>query len=202
MLNRERVNKDGKNLDEFLAEYDSDAWKKPSVTSDIVLFSVSEEKPVVLLVKRGNHPYIGDWALPGGFLNENESCEDAAKRELKEETGLEKEELEQLVTVSTPNRDPRGWTVTNCFFAVTELPENAVGADDADEADWFFIDCAKKEDVYELVLKNKSGTALNAVMNVKRTKRGVMDINATTIESSDGLAFDHAKIILYAIEKL
>lgn len=198
----EKVNKEGKTLAEFLAEYDADAWKKPSVTSDIVLFSVRDEKPVVLLVKRGNHPFVGDWAFPGGFLNENESCEDAAKRELREETGLENEELEQLVTVSTPNRDPRGWTVTNCFFAVTETPENAVGADDADEADWFFIDYASSGATYELVLKNLRGEILRAVMNVKRTKSGAMDINATKIESADGIAFDHAKIILYALEKL
>ena len=198
----EKLNKDGKTLAEFLAEYDSDAWKKPSVTSDVVLFSVMNEKPVVLLVKRGNHPYIGDWAFPGGFVNENESCEEAARRELREETGLERDELEQLVTVSTPNRDPRGWTVTNCFFAVCGEPESVAGADDAADADWFSIDYATSGETYELVLKNAHGTVLRAVMTLKRGKSGAIDLNATTIESSDGLAFDHAKIILYAIEKL
>ena len=198
----EKVNKDGQTLEEFLASYNSDAWKKPAVTSDIVLFSERNEKLVVLLVKRGNHPYIGDWALPGGFLNENESCEDAAKRELMEETGLINENLEQLVTVSTPYRDPRAWTITNCFFAVLESPEAVVGLDDADDADWFSIDYASQGDTYEIVLKNSRGDVLDCVLDVKRTAGGDIDINKTTIRKHGGVAFDHAKIILYAIEKL
>ena len=198
----EKVNKDGQTLEEFLANYNPDAWKKPAVTSDIVLFSEHREKLVVLLVKRGNHPYIGDWALPGGFLNENESCEDAAKRELKEETGLDEDHLEQLVTVSTPGRDPRGWLITNCFFSVIESPEGVAGGDDADDADWFSIDYASQGSIYEIVLKNGKGVVLDCVMDVKRTASGDMDINATRIIKPGGVAFDHAKIILYAIEKL
>ena len=196
------VDRQGKTEEEFLASYDRNAWDRPALTADIIVFSVENNKPVVLLVKRGNHPYIGEWALPGGFVNDGESCEEAAVRELEEETGLAGIPLEQLVTVSTPDRDPRGWTVSCCFTGVSEKPVAVKGSDDAAAAAWFSFECALKDNRYKLMLKNDERDTLEAVVKVVRKENGEIDINESQIVIQNGLAFDHAKIILNAIERL
>jgi len=84
-------------------------YPKPSVTVDIVLFSFSRRELRVLLIKRNRDPFKNHWALPGGFVNKNERLEDAAARELFEETGLKGIYLEQLYTFGDPGRAPRGW---------------------------------------------------------------------------------------------
>lgn len=76
------VNQDGKNLEEFLKEYNKDAYEKASHTVDMIIFSKKESKLSILLIKRKNHPCINMWALPGGFVDMDESLDQAAKREL------------------------------------------------------------------------------------------------------------------------
>lgn len=93
----------------------------------------------VLLIERGIEPYKGRWAFPGGFLNMDESAEEGAKRELKEETNLTAEYMEQFGTFSDPNRDPRERVITIAYFALVKL-QNVVGGDDAAKAQWFPID--------------------------------------------------------------
>ena len=115
------IDKNGKTLEQFLAEYDPNAYERPSVTADNIVFAIRDGKAVLLLIRRGNHPYIGQWAFPGGFVNMDESTEDAAARELKEETGIEARG-EQLYTVSTPGRDPRTSIVTVCYLSVLPAP--------------------------------------------------------------------------------
>ena len=200
-MTTQKRDKDGKALEEFLAEYDGDRYKKPALTSDVVLFAVDGERPVLLLVRRGNHPCLGDWAFPGGFVDESESCEEAAARELCEETGLREVTLEQLYTVSTPGRDPRGWTVSNCFFAVIESPVELSAGDDASDAAWFGVDFAAVGDLYEMLLKS-GDLVLRCEMEIKRDAAGKIDVNRSVIKQNDGIAFDHAKLILYALEKL
>ena len=115
-------------------------WPRPSVTADLVLIT-QESRPRVLLVKRKDDPFAGHWAFPGGFLNENEPIETAARRELKEETGLEVESLEQLQAFGDPGRDPRGWTVTVAFLGRVDARKlKPVAGDDAAEVGWHFID--------------------------------------------------------------
>lgn len=198
----EKVNKQGQTLEQFLAEYNPNEFVKPAVTVDNIVFSVDEGKPVVLLVKRGNHPYIDDWAFPGGFVSENESCETAAERELFEETGLTEIEMEQLCTVSTPHRDIRGWTITNCFLSVIASTAEVMAADDASDAKWFSIDYVATGKNYMIVLKSKDDVTISAQMEIERAKNGTIDLNKSRILETNGIAFDHAKIILYAIEKL
>lgn len=198
----EKLNKEGKTLGQFLAEYDETKFDRPSVTVDIVLFSIKEGKPVLLMVKRGNHPYIGDWAFPGGFVERGETTLAAAYRELKEETGLEEVKLEQLVTISTPGRDPRCWNITVCYIGVipSEKAEAAAG-DDADDAKFFGVDYVRCGE--RCVLKLCSGEIiLTSELAVKRDALGAIDIDATAITQRGGIAFDHAKTVLYAIEKL
>ena len=91
-------------------------WPRPAVTVDIVLFTVAgslnQLRLQVLLIERDEEPFAGAWALPGGFVRQDEDLPDAARRELAEETGLGGAYLEQVAAVGTPGRDPRGHTVT------------------------------------------------------------------------------------------
>lgn len=108
-----------------------------AVTTDCVIFSQNPEGPRVLLVQRKIDPYQGKWALPGGFVETQEPLEEAAKRELQEETGLVIDHLEQLRAYGTPGRDPRGRTLTIAFVGYTSKEEAVKGADDAAAARWF-----------------------------------------------------------------
>src|SRR5438132_13310292 len=86
-------------------------YPRPAVTVDVVLVTL-EKEPHVLLIRRKHDPYAGKWAIPGGFIDIDEPLESAARRELREETGLEVGPLEQLHTFGTPDRDPRGRTIS------------------------------------------------------------------------------------------
>ena len=114
-------------------------YPHPAVTADCVVFNRENNKIYVLLIKRKNEPYKDCWAFPGGFINIDESAEDAAIRELKEETGLEVSKVEQLKAYSSPKRDPRERVITIAFIAESEI-KNVKGGDDAKEAGWFDID--------------------------------------------------------------
>ena len=111
-------------------------FPRPAVTVDIVILT-HESEPHVLLIRRGDEPFKGAWALPGGFLDQNETLIEAAHRELREETGVTGVELEQLGAFADPGRDPRGWTVTIAFLA--RVDRSAVkprAGDDAAEVGW------------------------------------------------------------------
>lgn len=111
-----------------------------SVTTDSVIFFENGDNLKILLVQRKSDPYKGKWALPGGFLEEQEPLEAGAKRELKEETGLEIDRLYQLHTFGSPGRDPRGRTITIVFWGEVPGEKKVKGSDDAAEADWFDIE--------------------------------------------------------------
>lgn len=114
-------------------------YPHPAVTVDCVVLRRIDENLFILLVKRGNNPYKGYWALPGGFLNPDETAEQAVIREIKEETDLELEAVTQLHTYTDPDRDPRERVITIAFIAFTEKIE-VKGGDDAAEARWFSVD--------------------------------------------------------------
>jgi 8-oxo-dGTP diphosphatase len=88
------------------------------LTVDVVVVALNERQPQVLLVQRRNPPFAGSWAIPGGFVEPYEPLEDAARRELWEETGVEPARLEQLHTFGDPGRDPRGWTISVAYLAL------------------------------------------------------------------------------------
>jgi 8-oxo-dGTP diphosphatase len=109
---------------------------RPALTVDIVLLYCSDDAIEVLLIKRARYPFKGQWAFPGGFVDENESLEDAAARELSEETGLTEIQLEQVGAFGDPGRDPRGHTVSVVFAGVLKNRALANAADDASDAAW------------------------------------------------------------------
>jgi len=116
-------------------------YPKPSVTVDVVLFTFTDGELRVLLVQRSRNPFKGLWALPGGFVEKNEKLEDAAARELFEETGLKGIYLEQLYTFGDPGRDPRGWTISVAYFAIVgaDMTRKVHAGDDAGDAAWFDV---------------------------------------------------------------
>ena len=114
-------------------------YPHPAVTTDCVIFGFDGERLQVLLIERGIEPYKGRWAFPGGFLKMDETAEAGARRELKEETGLEGAYMEQFHTFSAPERDPRERVITIAYYALVKIQE-VKGGDDAASARWFPLD--------------------------------------------------------------
>lgn len=115
-------------------------YPRPAVTVDVVL-ATREVRPRVLLIQRKKDPFAGTWALPGGFVEENEKLADAARRELKEETSLDVADIEQLYTAGDPGRDPRGWTISVVYLARVNANElKPIAADDAAAVAWYPLD--------------------------------------------------------------
>lgn len=156
----------------FLKNYNPDKYQKPSVTVDILIFRLVNDSVDILLIKRKKPPYKEFWAFPGGFVNINESLEDAAKRELLEETNVKNVYLEQLYTFGDVERDPRMRVISVSYMAL--LNENDIekfnekAGDDAKELQW---------------------------LNINELLNGIED-------NSIKLAFDHEKIFKLAIERL
>ena len=138
----ELVDKNGLTEEEFLKNYRPGDYERPSVTVDMLIFAVDnrEESIRLLLIKRKNHPFLGCWALPGGFVEITESLRDAAARELEEETGVKGMYLEQLYTFGETGRDPRSRIISVAYMAVIDGSGLKVQAgDDAAEAEWFRV---------------------------------------------------------------
>ena len=116
-------------------------YPHPAVTTDVVIFSIRDNDLKLLLIKRGGTPFKGKWALPGGFVQLDESLEEGARRELQEETGLSGVYLEQLYTFGEPKRDPRERVITVAYYAL--IPSEQVSlcaATDAEAVGWFGMD--------------------------------------------------------------
>ena len=210
----ELLDKKGRTEAEFLASYDKDRYEKPSVAADIVVFSavraVDKSKSYqVLLVRRGGHPFLGQYALPGGFVEP-----DAVSPELRQETGVtmgkgyRKVTLQLLNVYSKPDRDPRMRVMSLAYVAVVNAAEVKVKAgDDAAEAGWFRINMTRtainRESgviTYHLAL-TRGDTCLSANLDYRRWYGVLTDNEEWTLHDSEGLAFDHAKIIAEAFNK-
>ncbi|RCX17678.1 NUDIX domain-containing protein [Fontibacillus phaseoli] len=220
------LDRDGLTEREFLERYRAGDYERPSVAADMVIFTVTDEEADsyrklaekelrILLIRRGGHPYLGKWALPGGFVRPNETAEQAAARELREETGVDDVYLEQLYTFSDIGRDPRTWVMSCSYMALINSDKLELKAgDDAAEAAWFKLsyrllrerkelaeDGYVKTLEYELKLSSE-GEELKAVVARTMTAKSTSTGTDYAIVLNDGLAFDHAKIIACAIERL
>jgi len=212
--------------EEFLASYDASKYERPSVTVDMLVFTVADEEAdnyrklpnkslKVLLIKRGEHPFRGKWALPGGFVKMSESLDDAAYRELKEETNVDNLYLEQLYTWGDVNRDPRTRVISTSYLALVDSSSlNIQAGDDSAEAKWFTVSCKLAQEQktvtdkgyvltqhYALDLRSVTDTLSATVKIVKSVDRKV-SIVCREVVQSNSIAFDHAKIIHYGIERL
>lgn len=115
-------------------------YPHPAVTVDVLIFTVQNARPCVLLIRRGRPPFAGEWALPGGFVGLEESLKHAAWRELREETGISAAYLEQLHAFGHPRRDPRERVISVAYYALIPPEDMQLrAASDAAEADWFPI---------------------------------------------------------------
>jgi len=216
--------KNGLTEQEFLAGYQPGKYPRPSFTVDAAVFSIMGSrshsitgreigKLKLLLIKRKGHPFLGAWALPGGFVDPNETAQQAAVRELEEETGLADQYLKQFYTFSDPSRDPRAWSISSAYYALSDHSEMKVeGADDASEARWFDVglSCVKKENdekrnirIRHYLLNLASGEEkLKARIEIrKHILQNKIETEVKIIENQ-GLAFDHGKIITYGILKM
>lgn len=122
----------------ILSNHQVGQFERPAVTVDIIIFTIVEDDLKVLLVKRKIPPFKGMWAIPGGFVHIDESLDDAARRELQEETSVSDVYLEQLYTFGDPHRDPRTRVITVVYFALVDSEQlNIQAATDAEEVRWF-----------------------------------------------------------------
>ena len=198
-----------KSEEEFLKDYDSNAFEKLSVTADILILSVadeetgnyrklSEKKFSVLLVKRNTYPFKDKWCLPGGFVGYNEDLEDAARRILKNETNLENIYIEQLYTFGTPNRDPRMRVLSTSYMSL--IDKNRLDTKLAKNAAWFNITLLEDKDSIYVTLDNEIETINFVIKKVLRDKS--TDRYDYIVDKNDKIAFDHAKIIVSGISRL
>lgn len=138
-------------------------YPRPAVTADCVVFSNDSDGLSVLLIERANEPFKGCWAFPGGFMEMDEDAEACAIRELKEETGLQLEHMEQIGAFTDVDRDPRSRTVSIAYSALVEK-RPVIGADDAAQARWFPI-----SEIPALAFDHEK--ILRAVLDVLHDKR-------------------------------
>lgn len=199
------------NEQDFLKQYSLSDYERPSVTADVIAFMVrsqendnykrnSDKKLSVLLIRRGGHPYRGHWALPGGFLQPDETLETCALREATEETSVTPVSLMPVGIFSEPGRDPRGWIISSAYACIiSEESVRQQSGDDAADAQWFDVEFNRGEDGDDHLILTYGETRLHAVLTRAQTHFG-----RTSYEIKDNgqLAFDHARIIATALTAL
>lgn len=187
-----RRDQNGLTEEEFLQQYKASDYPRPSLTVDVVMFDSTGADLKVLLIRRKNHPWIGCRALPGGFVEPEECAEEAAARELEEETHLKGLDFAPCGFYSAPGRDPRSWVVSRSFFAVTDGLQKAEAGDDAAEADWFTVCEESQGSHFELVLRFHEEELRITGEYGRQPLTGLPQVNGAFCED---LASDHASII-------
>ena len=194
--------KNGLTEKEFLAAYKPGNWPRPSCTADLaIIYEAPDLTREILLIKRGGHPSLGKWALPGGFVNPDETVEHAASRELFEETGVGGLRPTLICESSDPGRDPRGWTITSLFGAVVRSKPVTDAGDDARDAKWFGIKYWLEGRHVRFTLTSDE-ILMNFSASYETIDSGFGETYAITEVSGEGLAFDHAKLTALALLKL
>lgn len=192
--------KNGLTEAEYLAQYRPKNYNRPSVTADIVVLCTVPTGCELLLIRRGGHPYLGKWALPGGFSRESEPVSETARRELEEETRLSGIPLEPVGLFSTPGRDPRMWVMSEAYVTKLSGRAEASAGDDAADLAWFAVRAENGPQALILFFSG-AGENFRAVLQ-KHTVPGILGPRVEyAVQDSGGLAFDHAAIIASAMGK-
>lgn len=208
---KELLNENGETLQQFLDNYDENEYRRPSNTVDMILFTVYEGKLKILLVKRKNHPFIGDWAMPGGFVNFDEDMETAVSRELEEETSISKYTyFKQLYTFGNSNRDPRTRVITTVYLSMTPSTniKNTHANDDAQDAGWFnvskkTVSVSSKGRVSLVTLEDENKDIYIQYEITETAKRNYVESKSKLLKTSNAeLAADHIKAINMAMDVL
>lgn len=209
-------NENGLTLPEFLEAYDPNHYQNPSVTADILVFQYEEAFTLdngglqLLMIRRKNHPGIGCWALPGGFVNLKETTDDAAKRELREETGLDGIAVEQLYCWGDWQRDPRTRIVTISYLALVQEKYLVQAGDDAADAVWMTVICQKEKEGtaengrifknYRVLLENKEkNLKFSLLVEVTENAKGLLKEPHYRVLEGASVAFDHPCFIVQAL---
>lgn len=213
-------NKDGQTLEEFLAGYQPYKYETPSCTTDAVVLSYQGRKEdissaddlQVLLIKRSNHPSIGFWALPGGFVNLREDLEETARRELEEETGVRGLLMEQVAAYGAMDRDPRTRVITTAYMALADQKEICVEAgDDAADAAWCAIRLVCGEErteggwavrTYRIHLYNEEKEVDMTAVVEERSRGDLICERSYKVKEAGKIAADHSAILVQALLKL
>ena len=211
-------NAKGQTLEEFLREYDPYKYETPSCTTDAVIFACPGkpdgllEGLKVLLIRRGNRPSIGLWALPGGFINLRENLEDTAMRELEEETGVKGVVMEQIATYGDYDRDPRSRVITTAYMALVDERDVSVKAgDDAADAVWcgVSLECLKSVqkdgrvwNTYSLKVENEERNLKTEALVEEEEGCGLIRDKKFKVIQPGLIAVDHAAIIVQALALL
>ena len=196
-MKEERRDKNGLTEAEFLAQYDPDVFEHPSVTVDMIL--LQNEK--VLLIRRGGHPALGKLAVPGGFVEPHETVQEAAARELMEETGVTNIALKELPVRSQPDRDPRCRIITVPFLVHTDSPEKFAAGDDADDAAWWDYSVKDENELVHFTLTHGDNVETFTVRRVFPQTAFPADIGYEVV-GENNLAGDHATLIACAWDTL
>ncbi len=198
-----------KSEEEFLKHYDSSKFEKLSMTTDIIIFSVSnslttnyrklnEKHFSVLLVKRQDYPFKDKWCLPGGFVKMDETLDEAATRILATETNLHNIYIEQLYTFSDINRDPRMRIVSTAYMSL--IDKNMLNEKIPKNASWFNMKILEDDKTINITFDNEIE---NFTVVIKKTlKELTTDRYKYSVVKNDNLAFDHALVIASGISRL
>lgn len=200
------------NEQDFLSQYDPCKYDLLSASVDNVVFSIDsrieennyrkldEQKLMVLLIKRKEHPYMGRWSLPGGFIEKNETLEEAAIRVLNVKTGLENLYLEQLYTFGKPDRDPRMRIISCAYMSLIDRSTFTLKSSQEDyEISWFEVRLSENNG--EMLLKSDE-CEFNIPINKAEIQNGRLQTVNYDIQNESPLAFDHASIILEGLLRL
>ncbi len=191
MGERPRLNAAGLTEEEFVREYQKQKYPFSYLTADVALLYREGDDFELLLIKRGDHPFIGMRAFPGGFVNREECAKEAALRELQEETGVEGVTCASLGFYSDPHRDPRGWIISEVFYSIVDKKPDAKAGDDARDARWFRIHDLSEGSHMRLELR-AGEEVLPIEGEIVRNPQSRQD--EVTVTASEGFAFDHAQI--------
>ncbi len=206
----EYQDKNGLSEKEFLQSYNPSAFERLSLSVDAVIFSIDTESQTknyrklddqrltVLLVKRNEHPFIGKWSLPGGFVGMQETLDEAAIRIIKNKTGLDDLYMEQLYTYGNPDRDPRMRIISCTYLSLVDRSKfELLQSPLVTESAWFEVETKESK-----LILSRADERIEVAFEKKETRNGkIKSMEYKTVGSSE-LAFDHGTLLLDGLMRL